>query len=264
MCSSEFLGRVTAREHIRYTPSVRYTCDLSRFPRRVRTLFLHRPHIAARAEVRQQKFIDGDSMNDTTPESDSIGTQPHPGYWTEIDAASSKFGSIGHNVRIAKNCTLIGMHNIHIGDFVTIDGPTILCATVGRISIGRNAQIAAGCHLSGLGGIDIGDFCQLSPGVHIYSSDDDTPDALFGRVPKPLSKDDNAPVRIGGYVVIDAYSVILPGCDIGDGVSIKSMTLVATSLAPWTIHAGVPAALVGTRSQRFLTTSDSVSPENPQ
>lgn len=197
------------------------------------------------------------------PESDSISAQLHPGYWTETDAVSSKFGSIGHHVRIAKNCTFIGMHNIHIGDFVTIDGPTILSAAVGRISIGRNVQIAAGCHLSGLGGIDIGDFCQLSPGVHIYSSDDDTPDTLFGHAPKPLSKDDNAPVRIGRYVAIDAYSVVLPGCDIGDGVSIKSMTLVTKNLAPWTVYAGVPASFVGTRSQRFLTTNDSVSQKNP-
>ncbi|AQT51597.1 acyltransferase [Burkholderia cenocepacia] len=203
-------------------------------------------------------------MNDTMPESNSTDAQPHPGYWTETDAVSAKFGSIGHHVRIAKNCTLIGIHNIHVGDFVTIDGPSVLSAVLGRIEIGRNVQIAGGCQLSGIGGIDIGDFCQLSPGVHIYSSDDDTPDDLFGHASQPVVENEKAPVRIGRYVVIDAYSVILPGCDIGDGVSIKAMTLVTKNLAPWTIYAGVPASFVGTRSQRFLTTNDSVSQENPQ
>jgi len=45
-----------------------------------------------------------------------------PGYYNERDLREAGFKSIKKNVSIAKNCTIIGLSNISIGNNVRIDG----------------------------------------------------------------------------------------------------------------------------------------------
>ena len=176
------------------------------------------------------------------------------GYWNDADLASAGFGSIGRNVRIAKNCTIVGMQNIQIGDNVHIDGPTVLSAGGGHIRFGRNIHVGGMCFIAGAGGVDLEDFSGLSQGVRIYAASDDySGHALTNpTVPREFLNVEMAPVRLGRHVIVGSGSVILPGCNIGEGSSVGATSLVTKSLAPWGIYAGAPARFLKKRSQQLL------------
>ncbi|MFM0046335.1 acyltransferase [Paraburkholderia sediminicola] len=178
----------------------------------------------------------------------------NPGYWTDFDLTSAGFGSIGRNVRIAKNCTIVGMQNIHIGDHVRIDGLSVLSAGNGYIRIGSYIHIGGMCFLTGAGGIDLEDFSGLSQGVRVYSASDDYSGQSLTNptIPREFLNVEIAPVRLGRHVIVGSGSVILPGCNIGEGSSIGAMSLVTKSLAPWGIYAGAPARFLKKRSQQLL------------
>ncbi|EIF30598.1 acetyltransferase (isoleucine patch superfamily) [Burkholderia sp. Ch1-1] len=180
--------------------------------------------------------------------------QFNPGYLSEGDLASAGFGSIGRNVLIARNCIIIGLQNIHIGSDVRIDGPTVLAASSGHIRIGSHVHVGGFGFLAGVGGIDLEDFSGLSQGVRIYSASDDySGDALTNpTVPREFLNVEIAPVRLGRHVIIGSGSVILPGCNVGEGSSVGAMSLVTKSLAPWAIYAGAPARFLKKRSQQLL------------
>ncbi len=55
-----------------------------------------------------------------------------PVYYTEDEARTFGFKSVGRNVRIAKNAQIIGLDRITIGDNVRIDGFTNIIAAGGR------------------------------------------------------------------------------------------------------------------------------------
>lgn len=178
----------------------------------------------------------------------------NPGYWTADELKSFGARSVGSNVRVAKNCTLIGVENISLGDDVRIDGPSVLSAASGHIRIGRYVHVGGMSFLAGAGGIEMADFSGLSQGVRIYSASDDySGEALTNpTVPKRYLNVRIAPVHLGRHVIVGSGTVILPGCDIGDGASIGAMSLVKNSLEPWGIYCGTPARFIKKRSQRLL------------
>jgi acetyltransferase-like isoleucine patch superfamily enzyme len=187
-------------------------------------------------------------MHDQTP------SVPDMEYWSDTDLNAASFGRLGRNARISKRCSLIGMHNIYISDDVIINGSTVLSASIGRITIGRGVRIADACFLGGTGGILIGDFCRLSQGVHILSSIGDSHEEMLESLPDGTddSSIENVSVRLRNHVVIGAQSVVVPGCEIGEGALIEAQSLVANSLAPWGIYAGAPARLLHDRPHRLF------------
>ncbi|HVW52744.1 MAG TPA: acyltransferase [Trinickia sp.] len=179
----------------------------------------------------------------------------NPGYWTADELEAFGARSVGSNVRVAKNCTLIGIENMSFGENVRVDGPTVLSASVdGYIRIASYVHIGGMCFLAGAGGIEMCDFSGLSQGVRIYSASDDySGEALTNpTVPKRYLNVRTAPVRIGRHVIVGSGAVILPGCDIGEGASIGAMSLVKKNLAPWGIYGGTPVRFIKKRSQRLL------------
>ncbi|RKE24457.1 galactoside O-acetyltransferase [Paraburkholderia sp. BL23I1N1] len=178
----------------------------------------------------------------------------NPGYWTEGELMTFGFGKIGTNVRVAKNCTIIGMPNISFGDNVRIDGPTVMSASGGYIKIGSHVHIGGMAFLAGGGGIELADFSGLSQGVRIYSTSDDYSGGALTNptVPKEYLNVKIAPVHLGRHVIIGSGTVILPGCTIGDGTSVGAMSLVTKSLEPWGVYFGAPARRLRARSKRLL------------
>ena len=51
------------------------------------------------------------------------------GFFTEHELKKFGFKNLGKNISIAKNCTIIGLGNISIGDNVRIDGYTTIVAS---------------------------------------------------------------------------------------------------------------------------------------
>ncbi|TGS72469.1 acyltransferase, partial [Mesorhizobium sp. M8A.F.Ca.ET.181.01.1.1] len=98
------------------------------------------------------------------------------------------------------------------------------------------------CFLAGGGGIQMEDFSGLSQGVRVYSTSDDYSGAALTNptVPREYLNMKIAPVRLGRHVIVGSGSVILPGCVLGEGVSVGAMSLVTKNLEPWGVYFGSP------------------------
>lgn len=181
-----------------------------------------------------------------------------PGYFISPELRQMGFARVGENSAVSRNCTIIGLPNITIGDNVRIDGFTSIIAPGGAVRIGSHVQIGIGCVLGAKGGIELEDYSSLSHGVRILTAVDD----FGGRhmtnstLPREVLGVQAAPVRIGRYVPVGAGSLILPGVEIGEGAAIGAMSLVRASLPGWRIFAGNPLQDMGERSRDLLSLAE--------
>lgn len=179
----------------------------------------------------------------------------YTGYYHEDELAGFGFKSIGTNVQIAKNCTIIGLENISIGSNVRIDEYCAIFASGnGWLDIGSYIHIGGWCHLSAGDGITMEDFSGLSQGVRVYSRTDDySGNALTNpMVPERFTDITHGEVRLQRHVIIGSGSVILPKVTIQEGSSVGALSLVTKSLDPWGVFMGCPAKRIKSRSQRLL------------
>lgn len=176
------------------------------------------------------------------------------GYFISEELNKMGFRFVGENVKIAKNCTIIGLNQISLGDNVRIDDNVVIACSVGDLFIGNYVHIGAGSHLACVGGITFEDFSNTSQGVKIYSGTDDYHGLSLTNpmVPQEHRVMHIAPVVIGKHVIIGSGSVILPGVTIPTGASVGAMSLVTRSLQPWSINAGIPAKHIKSRSRDLL------------
>lgn len=178
-----------------------------------------------------------------------------PGYFSEVDLKDAGFKSLGKNIQIAKNCTIIGLENISIGDNVRIDGYcSIIAAGSGYVRLGSFIHIGGYCLLSAGGGIVMDDFTCLSQGVHIHSRSDDYSGTNLTNptVPEKYTGVVHGEVRLSKHVLIGSGSVVLPCVTIGEGSSIGAISLVNKSLGSWAIYAGCPVKKIKDRSMNLL------------
>jgi len=176
------------------------------------------------------------------------------GYYTTNDLLRFGFKSVGENVSIAKNCTIIGLENIDIGSNIRIDGNVVITSYSGFLSLGNYIHIGEGCLLSCSGGITLSDFSGLSQGVRIYSITDDYSGLSLTNptVPHKYLKLKVAPVHLGKHVIIGSGSIILPGVTIGDGSAVGALSLVTKSLQEWGVYFGSPVKRLKARSKKLL------------
>lgn len=177
-----------------------------------------------------------------------------PGYATTDELRDLGFASVGDNVMIARNCTIIGLKNIHIGDNVRIDGMTTIAAANGYCRIGRNIHIGGSSHLACAGGIALDDFVGLSQGVRIYSASDDySGEAMTNpTVPAEYTNVHISPVKVGRHSILGCGAIVLPGVEIGDGCAVGALSIVTKHLSEWGIYAGAPVRFVKSRSRTLL------------
>lgn len=176
-------------------------------------------------------------------------------YFNDHELKSFNFKSIGRNVQIAKNCNIIGLEHICIGDNVIIDPfCSIIAPGPAELKLGSFIHIGAFCHLLANDGIEIKDFSGLSQGVKVYSKTDDyTGHSLTNpTIPSKYKILNKGKVILNEHVIIGANSVILPHVTIGEGVSIGALSLVSTSLDSWYIYSGNPLKRLTSRSKDLL------------
>ena len=175
------------------------------------------------------------------------------GYYLEDELKSFGFKSIGSNVKIAKNCVIVGVENITIGNNVIIDAFCSIIVT-GYLNIGSFVHIAAFSHLLGSEGIEIKDFSGISQGVKMYSKTDDYSGHSLTNptIPNEYKSFRKGKIIINEHVIIGANSVVLPNIEIGEGVSVGALSLVSTNLAPWTMYYGNPLKKIANRSKDLL------------
>jgi galactoside O-acetyltransferase len=178
-----------------------------------------------------------------------------PGYFSEIELREFGFKSVGHNVRIAKNSTIVGLANIEIGNNVRIDSYcSLFAAGGGFIRIGSFVHIGGYCLLGASEGIVMEDFSGLSQGVRVYSRTDDyTGEYLTNpTVPRKFLGTAGGQVTLKRHVVIGSGTVILPRVTIEEGSSVGALSLVSKSLDGWGVYFGCPAKKLKNRSKRLL------------
>jgi acetyltransferase-like isoleucine patch superfamily enzyme len=178
----------------------------------------------------------------------------NPGYYNENELKEFGFKSLGKNVQIAKNCTIVGLENISIGNNVRIDSYcSIVAAGNGWLNIGSFVHIAGYVLLSAGAGIEIEDFCGVSHGSKLYSRNDDyTGKFLTGPlVPTKYIGLTSGTITLKKHVVIGSGSVVLPKVTVGEGSSVGAHSLVNKSLDPWGIYVGCPAKFFKERSQNL-------------
>ncbi len=177
------------------------------------------------------------------------------GYYSEEELRQFGFKKIGRNVSIYKNCNIVGLENIEIGDNVRIDSfCTLIASGEGFIRLGSYIHIAGYCLLSGGSGIIMDDFSGVSHGVCLYSRSDDYSGRYMTNpmVPSEYTGVSSGTVRLGRHVIIGSGSVVLPGTSIEEGSSVGALSLVTKSLGPWGVHSGVPAKRLRDRRRELL------------
>lgn len=172
-------------------------------------------------------------------------------FYSKGELSELGFKEIGENILISKKASFYSPEKISLGNNVRIDD---FCILSGQIVIGSSVHISAYTALYGLNGIFIDDYSGLSPRCTVFSmSDDFSGDYLIGpMVKKEYTNVKGGPIYIKKFSQIGASSVILPNLEIGEGVAVGAISLINTSLAPWSIYAGVPAKLIKSRKQNLI------------
>lgn len=133
---------------------------------------------------------------------------------------------------------------IKIGKSTSVDIGVVLRAYGGGITIGDDCSVNPYCVLYGGGGLVIGDRVRIAahtvivPSNHVFSN----PDLSI--------KDQGLSCRgitIEDDVWIGTGVRILDGVKIGVGAVVGAGAVVTKSVAPYSIVAGVPAKVIGTR-----------------
>lgn len=161
----------------------------------------------------------------------------------------------GENVRVHETCVLVGLEAMTFGSNVRVDPFSVLTAAGGTLRVGDFTHLSSHLFISASAGVEIGDFCALSVGVKVFSrSDDYSGEFLVNPTVPPefTAPDKGEPVRIGRHVIVGAGSVVLPGVTLEEGAAVGAHSLVSSSLAGWSLHAGVPAKLVRERRRDIL------------
>ncbi|WP_257625034.1 acyltransferase [Variovorax boronicumulans] len=112
--------------------------------------------------------------------------------------------------------------------------------TRSRFSIGSGSTINEKCRLDNRGILTIGSNVSISSEVMILTATHDVNSPSFASVESPVTIEDHA--------WIGARALILPGSHIKRGAVVAAGAVVTGDVEEYTIVAGVPARVVGRRS----------------
>lgn len=176
------------------------------------------------------------------------------GFLSREEVEQLGLAAYGESVLISDKASIYNPGNISIGAHVRIDDFCMLSAGVGGISIGNFVHVSAYTSLVGAGEIILEDFVGLSGKVSIFSSSDDYMGYAMtnSMVPDEFKRVKSMPVTLKKHALVGAHSVLLPGAELGEGVSVGAMTVVSSVLEEWNVYMGNPAKRVVRRSKEML------------
>ncbi|MFV0626565.1 MAG: acyltransferase [Alphaproteobacteria bacterium] len=154
--------------------------------------------------------------------------------------------------------------NFNLGEYVIIKKPDLVqigdnvrisdfCRISSACDIGSECEIATGTYISGGDGLykfTMGSFSSLAAGVKIWLSSNDYVNELVTHS-VPNVKEIQGDVTLGAYTGIGTNSVIMPGNNIPEGVSIGALSFVPSGykFEPWTVYAGCPIKPIKKRNK---------------
>ena len=152
--------------------------------------------------------------------------------------------TLGEYVIIKKPELVKVGNNVRIADFCRISSACV---------IGSDCEIAPGTYIAGGDGkytFEMGDCSSLAAGVKVWLSSNDYVNELVTHS-IPEVKEIQGNVRLGKYTGVGTNSVIMPGNDIPEGVSIGALSFVPSNykFEPWTGYAGRPPRPIKKRNK---------------
>lgn len=112
-----------------------------------------------------------------------------------------------------------------------------------HLHLGQHSHINRGCTLDARAGITIGNNVSVSHGVSIFTGSHDPQSPHFLGLFKPVVLHD--------YVWIGANATLLQGITIGQGAIVCAGAVVTKDVPPFAIVAGVPAKIIGQRTDQL-------------
>lgn len=85
-----------------------------------------------------------------------------PGYYGSEELRTFGFKAVGNNVRISRDCTVIGPQNIALGDNIRIDSGTAIVATGGTLTMAGFNHVGGQCHLCVAADLSFGEYSGTS------------------------------------------------------------------------------------------------------
>lgn len=160
----------------------------------------------------------------------------------------SLFKYADHHCQVFEHALILKPEVIELYDTVRIDDYSRIEGGQG-VGIGRFTHIASFASILGGGICTIGGFVGIAQGVRIVTG---TGHPFVDRFIDQPPEDDIARIQRGrvtieDYVFIGVNAVILPGVTVGEGAVISAGTVVGKDVPPWSIVAGSPARVIGTR-----------------
>ncbi len=156
----------------------------------------------------------------------------------------------GQGVILGKTVRIRKPERVTLGDFSILDDFTYISC---GLSVGRYTHIGAnGVLIGGDAHITIGDFVNIAPGCRLIAA---SHDFLEGGLAGPAIPPDlaglsiTADIHLADHVLLGTGTVILPGCQLPEGLATGAMTLLTPKmkLEPWTLYVGSPARPVKQR-----------------
>jgi acetyltransferase-like isoleucine patch superfamily enzyme len=112
-----------------------------------------------------------------------------------------------------------------------------------KLTIGKSSIVGDHAILDARGGLTLGENVNISTNVAIWTGQHDcqSPDFAY----------EEAPVRICDRAWLSFRSTILPGVTVGEGAVVAACAVVTKDVSPFTIVAGIPAEVIGTRNRNL-------------
>lgn len=162
-------------------------------------------------------------------------------YWRIRGAKIGSKSSVGARTRVSNPWTLqLGKRCVVESD-VTLK----LVHDESSLSVGDFCYIARFSQFDILGRCEIGQHVLIATGCMIVDHNHGVDHRLRIDQQSCLLK----PVQIGDDVWMGAYSMVLPGVNIGNGAVVAAHAVVTKDVPPFAIVAGVPARVIGRRQQ---------------
>jgi len=172
--------------------------------------------------------------------------------WRPDSETRDMFAEVGRNVLISERAVFYEPEKMRFGDNSRVDD---FCLLSGCVTLGRNVHLAAYTHVAGgRPGVTFGDFSGCAYGCHILAQSDDYSGKSLTNptTPARFKTERFAPVNIGRHAILGTGTIVLPGCDVGEGACTGAGSIVSQSIAEWKIFVGQPARAVSSRSKRLL------------